>query len=60
MMNLDGGDAVVAVATTNGKKVDAQNGSDEESDAEGEEPLTQDTVEAEEGTLDGLDVAEEE
>src|SRR5437764_555859 len=60
MMNLDEGDAVVAVATTNGKKLDAQNGSDEEADAEGEESLTKDIVEAEEVTLDGNGVGEEE
>ncbi len=60
MMNLDEGDAVVAVATTNGKKLDAQNGSDEEGDSEGDEPLTKDMVEAEEVTLDGNGVEEEE
>ncbi|TMC98790.1 MAG: DNA gyrase subunit A [Chloroflexi bacterium] len=58
MMNLDEGDAVVAVATTNGKKLDAQNGSDEEGD--GDESLTKDMVEAEEVTLDGNGVGEEE
>jgi len=60
MMNLDEGDAVVAVATTNGKKLDAQNGSDEEGDGEGDESLTKDMVEAEEVTLDGNGVEEEE
>src|SRR6266550_8522060 len=60
MMNLDEGDAVVAVATTNGKKLDAQNGSDEEGDDEGDESLTKDMVEAEEVTLDGNGVGEEE
>jgi DNA gyrase subunit A len=30
MMNLDEGDTVVAVATTNGKKIDSENGIDEE------------------------------
>jgi len=30
MMNLDEGDTVVAVATTNGKKMDSENGIDEE------------------------------
>ncbi len=33
MMNLDEGDTVVAVATTNGKKMDSQNGIDEEEEA---------------------------
>ena len=33
MMNLDEGDTVVAVATTNGKKMDSQNGLDEEEEA---------------------------
>ncbi|GAC1346279.1 MAG: DNA gyrase subunit A [Ktedonobacteraceae bacterium] len=42
MMNLDDGDTVVAVATTNGKKLDTQNGGNEEEsipdgDDEGEE-----------------------
>ena len=49
---------IVAVATTNGKKLDAQNGSDEEGD--GDESLTKDMVEAEEVTLDGNGVGEEE
>ena len=48
----------MAVATTNGKKLDAQNGSDEEGD--GDESLTKDMVEAEEVTLDGNGVGEEE
>src|SRR5438309_1777392 len=60
MMNLDEGDAVVAVATTNGKKLDAETGSDEEGDGEGDESLTKDMVEAEEVTLDGNGVGEEE
>jgi DNA gyrase subunit A len=45
LMNLGEGDAVVAVATTNGKKIDEQNGIEDEVEVSGE----QDEVEVSEG-----------
>ena len=36
-MNLGDGDAVVAVATTNGKKMDEQNGVEDEVEVSGEQ-----------------------
>lgn len=54
MMNLDEGDTVVAVATTNGKKMDSQNEIDEE------EETTPDDGEEDEGEeTNTMDMAEE-
>jgi DNA gyrase subunit A len=39
LMNLGEGDSVVAVATTNGKKMDAQNGIEEEEEVNGEQEV---------------------
>jgi len=63
MMNLGDGDTVVAVATTNGKKIDVPDESDEgmeDEGSEGEEGMAQDTVEAEEVVSDDVSTAEEE
>jgi DNA gyrase subunit A len=63
MMNLGDGDTVVAVATTNGKKIDVPDESDEgmeDEESEREEGMAQDTVEAEEVVSDDTSTAEEE
>ena len=63
MMNLGDGDTVVAVATTNGKKIDVPDESDEgmeDEGSEGEEGMSQDTMEAEEVVSDDTSTAEEE
>ncbi len=67
MMNLDEGDTVVAVATTNGKKMDSDNGVDEEEEAmtdgsvidEEEETTTDDSAIAEVDELGNTGIAEE-
>jgi DNA gyrase subunit A len=67
MMNLDEGDTVVAVATTNGKKMDSDNGVDEEEEAmtdgsvidEEAETTTDDSAIAEVDELGNTAIAEE-
>jgi DNA gyrase subunit A len=60
VMNLGEGDKVVAVATTNGKKLDAQNG-DEESNGvgNGDEEIRENGEIAEEGVAEEQESAEE-